>query len=126
MKIIKHFFHPGRRLPPIQTKQPPPAFVKKALLIGIQTVREDSTEVNEEHDNITKEEENAKGVPKRKKKKKREEKDKGARSKEATPLKGPHHDVLDMRQLLIGASCHDILFLLLNAFLLNRCLRLWS
>lgn len=97
MKIIKL---PGRRLPAIHTQLAPS---KKALLIGIQTIREDAIEVIQENDKITTEDrlnEEAKTASKRKKGKQRE--NGGRKRGHETALKGPHHDVIAMRQLLIG------------------------
>ena len=118
MKIIKHLFHiPGRRPSAIQTQlPPPPPLKKKALLIGIRTVREDANELSQKNDEAARgdrEEGKAKAVPKRKKKKQRD--NEGAHKESA--LKGPHRDVFDMRQLLIGALCHYIPFLMLEAFI---------
>jgi hypothetical protein len=83
---------------------------KRALLIGIQSIRQDAVEITQENDERIAEEEDVNAVPKRKKKKKKKDRDKeGAPEPE---LKGPHRDVMEMKQLLIGALYHDISFLL--------------
>lgn len=118
MKIIKYRLpHPGRRSSASQT-QPPP-LRKKALLIGVQNLRQDPDEITQEnHERTAKGELEDMDAAPRQKKKKKKQKD---RDKERTPkagvLKGPHHDVLEMKQLLIGALYHDILFLLPKVFL---------
>ncbi|KAF8816851.1 hypothetical protein BYT27DRAFT_7181309 [Phlegmacium glaucopus] len=109
MKIIKHRFHiPGRRPLAIQTQLPPPPLKKKALLFGIQRVREDGNEMTQKNDETTNEdrEAKAKAVPKRKKQKKREDRD-NERAHKDSVLKGPHRDVLDMQQLLIDVYHYD-------------------
>ena len=104
MKIIKHRFPRLSLRTSVNQSQPPPPLKKKALLIGIQNVRQDAAEVTQEISERTAEED-ANTVPKRRKKKK--EKD---RIKEGTleepELKGPHRDVMQMKQLLIGALYH--------------------
>ena len=106
MKIIKYLPRLSRRSSAPAQLAPP--LRKKALLIGIRTVREDAVE--ETQDTLERlpedrEQDDVKvdSMPK----KKREHGDKGAHKE--TALKGPHRDVLDMKQLLIGVLCHDIL-----------------
>jgi hypothetical protein len=79
---------------------------KKALLIGIQKTREDAVETSEVNDERTTEED-VNSVPKRRRKKKARDKERAHKSAE---LKGPHRDVMQMKELLIGAFTIDILF----------------
>ena len=83
----------------IQTKPPPIPLKKRALLIGIQSIRQDALQITQgDGEGIAEEDVNA--VPKRKKKKKKDKDKEG--TTEAAELKGPHRDVMEMRQLLIG------------------------
>lgn len=119
MKIIKYrLSHLGRRSSANQTRHPPPPLRKKALLIGVQNLRLDPDEITQEkHERATNDEpENVDAAPRRKKKKKQKDRDKEGTPK-AGVLKGPHRDVLEMKQLLIGALYHVILFLLPKVFL---------
>lgn len=86
----------GRRPSAIQTQPPSPPLKKKALLIGIQKVRGDEKEERKQHKTKTASES---------KKKQEIYKERG--------LKGPHLDVLDMKQLLIGTLRCDTHFGLL-------------
>ena len=89
------------RLSPIQTKPPPIPSKKRALLIGIQSIRQDALQITQGDDEGIAEEA-VDAVPKRKKKKKKKDRDKEGTT-EAAELKGPHRDVMEMRPLLIGA-----------------------
>ena len=79
----------------------------RALLIGVKKVRQDAVEITQENDEKPAEEEDVNAVPKPKKEEKKKQKN---RDKEKAPeepeLKGPHHDVLQMKELLIGALYH--------------------
>ena len=86
MKIIENF---SRRRSSLIPTQPSPPLKKKALLIGIQTVREDAAEIPQENVNTL-----TGADPKKKAQEERNEEG---------ILRGPHRDVLDMQQLLIGA-----------------------
>lgn len=105
MKIIKYRFPRLSRRPTANQTQPsPPPLKKRALLIGIQKMRQDVVETPQENDErIAEEDVNA--ASKRKKKKKQKDKDKEEAPKSAE-LKGPHRDVMHMKQLLIGALYH--------------------
>lgn len=105
MKIIKHLFsRPGRRA---SANQSPP-LRKKALLIGIQSIRQ---VIQGNHERTSKDVlEDVNAVPKQKNKKKKKDRETEGALK-AAELKGPHRDVLEMRELLISALYHDILFL---------------
>ena len=110
MKIVKCRFPRLSlqfQLSPNQTQPPPPPLKKKALLIGIQDIRQDTAEIIQE--NGERLAEDVKSVPKRKNKKKQKDRDKEGAPK-AEELKGPHRDVMQMKQLLIGALYHAILF----------------
>ena len=110
MKIIKHLFPRlslTSRSCPSQSRPPPPPLRKKALLIGIRRVRQDSVEIPQENGERPAEED-VHIAPKRKKKKEKAAAQKvGAEEpgalKEQAVLKGPHRDVLDMEQILISA-----------------------
>jgi hypothetical protein len=86
---------------------------KRALLIGIQNIRQEAVEITQENNERTAEEV-VNAVPKRKKQKDGDNKEEAPKAAE---LKGPHRDVLQMKELLIGALYHDILFLLPKGFL---------
>ena len=104
MKIIKHLFPRlslTSRSSPSQSRPPPPALRKKALLIGIRKARQDSVEIPQENGERPAEDD-VHIAPKRKKKKKKAAEEPGA-LKEQAVLKGPHRDVLDMEQMLISA-----------------------
>lgn len=113
MKIVKYRF-PRLSLPnrpsTNQTHLPPP-LKKKALLIGIQNTRQQVVEITQEDDERMAEEEvnDAVPIPPAKRKKKKKQKDKEGAPK-AAKLKGPHRDVLQMKELLIGALYHDTSF----------------
>jgi len=78
---------------------------KKALLIGIRKTRQNSVEIaRENHERMA--EEDVHIATKRKKKKAKKDKDKEGAPK-APELKGPHHDVLQMEQLLIEVYHYD-------------------
>ena len=123
MKIIKHLF--PRLTGSLRScpKQSPP-LRKKALLVGIRKIREDSAEIPQENGERPPEDD-VHIAPRRKKKKMKARKE---RDEEGTrELKGPHRDVLDMKQLLIGAlyQCYPFSYCLLSVFLtLSRCLPL--
>lgn len=105
MKIIKYRFpRLSRRPTAIQTQLSPPPLKKRALLIGIQKIRQDGVETTQENDERTAEED-VNPASKRKKKGKQKGKDKEEIPK-AGELKGPHRDVMQMKQLLIGALYH--------------------
>ena len=82
---------------------------KKALLIGIQNVRQNMIQITQENDERAAEdsEEDVHIASKRKKKK--------AQKERAPKSRGPHRDVLEMEQLLIGALYHDSTLFLLPA-----------
>ena len=107
MKINKYL---GRRASANQTQSSRPPLKKRALLIGIRNVREDVVEVPQGDQERTTEDglgdANAAPSPKPRKKKKRKDND-----TETPELKGPHRDVLEMKQLLIGALYHEHPFL---------------
>jgi hypothetical protein len=109
MTIIK-YQPPGHSLrhSANQTQPPSPPLKKKALLIGIQKIRQDAVESTQDnYERTAEEDENA--VPKRKNNLKEKEKERHT-SKEgahkAADLKGPHRDVMQMKELLIGALYH--------------------
>jgi hypothetical protein len=106
MKIIKYRFPRLSRRSSVPAQLPPP-LRKKALLIGIRTVRDAVEETQDTLKRLPEDREQDDVKVDSKPKKKREHRDKGARKEPA--LKGPHRDVLDMKQLLIGALCPDIL-----------------
>ncbi|KAF8965366.1 hypothetical protein BDZ97DRAFT_1918225 [Flammula alnicola] len=108
MKIVKHriFRLPGRKQAATQAEEPTKPtiaekkFKKKALLIGIQRVREDENEVISPVSPIGRKS----PVNGRNKKSKRR-----ARRKQSTrdALKGPHRDVRAMRDLLVNVYHYD-------------------
>lgn len=75
-----------------QVTQPLPPSRKKALLIDIQNARQDTIQ-------ITQAEEDVHIAPRRKKKAQKDRYEEGALLKS----KGPHCDILEMKQLLISA-----------------------
>jgi metacaspase-1 len=77
---------------------------KKALLIGIRKIREDTVEIARENDERMKKGKGKEAAPK------------------APELKDPHRDVLEMEQILLSALYHDILFLLSDSL---RCLEVY-
>ena len=125
MKIIKHLFPHGLSLRS-RPKQSPP-LRKKALLIGIRKIRQ--VEIPQESGERPPEDDVHIPKPKKKKKKAQQD-DEGAPEAHLpdTPeLKGPHRDVLDMKQILIGAlyQCYPFSYCLLSVFLtLSRYLPL--
>jgi hypothetical protein len=110
MKIIKYRYPRlslPSRLSANQTHLPPP-LKKKALLIGIQSIRQEAVEIaQEDDDERTAEKEDVNAIPKRKKKEKQKDKEEAPK---AAGLKGPHRDVFQMKELLIGTLYHDIIF----------------
>ena len=119
MKIVKYRFPrlslTSRRSSANQTRPLPPPLRKKALLIGIQNIRQKAVETTQEDVENTAEED-VNDDPKQKTKKKQKDRDKESAPK-AAELKGPHRDVMQMKELLIGALYFDILFLLPKVFL---------
>ena len=104
MKVNKHRF-PRLSLQSSHQTQPPPP-LKKALLIGIQNVRQDTAEITQEQENDEMAaEEDVHIAPKRRNKKAGKDRDREGvpKAPEAPELKGPHRDVLEMKQLLISA-----------------------
>ena len=98
-----HLSVPSRRSSLAVQIHPPPPLRKKALLIGIKKIRQDAVETQENDEMAAEEDVNAVPKPKKKKKQKDREKEKVPKAAE---LKGPHHDVMQMRELLIGALYH--------------------
>ena len=78
-------------------KSPPLCLKKKALLIGIQSIRRDAVEITQE---------NVERVEDRE-------------SPKSAELKGPHRDVIQIKRLLVGALYHS---LLLKGVYFHRCL----
>lgn len=87
-----------------QTHPHSPPLRKKALLIGIQNIRQDPVEITQEKVERTAEKD-VNAVPKPKKKKKQKGRNKGKAPKVGA-LRGPHCDVMQMKELLIGALYH--------------------
>jgi hypothetical protein len=89
-----------------ESKPPSPPLTsplrKKALLIGIQKTREDAVETCQDNDERTTEED-VNAVPKRKRKKKDRDNEGAHKTEE---LKGPHRDIMLMKEFLIGALYH--------------------
>ena len=101
-----------QRVPPLR---------KKALLIGIQNIRQgttvDITKEKYERDSEAKEDVN---IAPAKPKKKKAQKDRNKKKVPKAPeLRGPHREVLEMEQLLISTLYHDsILFRLPAKYIL--------
>ena len=113
MKIIKRLF-PCLQSSPKQTQRVPP-LRKKALLIGIQNIRQGTTVdiTKEKYEREAKEDVN---IAPAKPKKKKAQKDRNKKKVPKAPeLRGPHREVLEMEQLLISTLYHDSIFFLLPA-----------
>ena len=105
MKILKYRFPhlslTSRRSSENGTQPPPPSLKKKALLIGIQNIRREAVETTRENVEKTAGEDVDDGL-KQEKKKKQKDRDKESAPK-AAELNGPHHDIMQMKEILIGA-----------------------
>ena len=105
MTFIKHLFpclNNSLQSSPKQTQITKPLLPlrKKALLIGIQNIRQDTIQITQDSDSEDDERAAEEDVYMAR-----------DRAEEGAWLKGPHRDVLEMKQLLISALYHHILFL---------------